>query len=362
MPATWGIFRRGKECGGGPKRQVGGADRAPCRGSLGTDRGVGVNGTVETQAVETQRGAADAPAVTVIVPTVASRARERTLIRAIESIRAQQGVKAVPLVVANGPKRDARLLDAIAAMDGVRLVQRPEASLPGALQAGRGLVDTPFFAFLDDDDELLPDALARRVAALEADSSAAVAVTAGYFVEADGTRVRIPDIPAIRTDPAAALSHGNWLASAAGLYRTAQVGEDVFAGIPAYLEWTYVAMRLVLHHRIVFVDEATFLCNVGSPDSLSASKGYVKGQPRALRRIIDLKPPRALEAAFRRKYAAALHHVSDHELSEGNYWSAWRYHLATLWQRDGLRYLGFTRHLILAAPRRIRPASRTPLS
>jgi glycosyltransferase involved in cell wall biosynthesis len=320
-----------------------------------------VSESVDPKTLGIQRGAADMPTITVIVPTVASRARGRMLIRTIESIRAQQGVKAVPLVVANGPNRDAPLLDSIAAMDGVRLVQQPEASLPAALQTGRRLVDTPFFAFLDDDDELLPDALARRAAALAAEPSAAVAVTAGDFVSVDGTRVRTPDIPSIRTDPVAALSRGNWLASAAGLYRTDLVGEDVFAGAPAYLEWTYVAMRLLLHHRIAFVDEPTFVCNVGSPGSLSASASYLKGQPRALQRIIDLKPPRPLKTAFRRKYAAALHHVSDHELSEGNYWSAWRYHLAALSHRGGLRYLGFTRHLILAASRRARPANRAPL-
>jgi glycosyltransferase involved in cell wall biosynthesis len=320
-----------------------------------------VSESVEPKTLGMQRGVADVPTITVIVPTVASRARGRMLIRAIESIRAQQGVTAVPLVVANGPSRDARLLDSIGAMDGVRVVQQPEGSLPAALQTGRRLVDTPFFAFLDDDDELLPGALARRAAALAAEPSAAAAVTAGDFVSVDGTRVRTPDIPSIRTDPVAALSRGNWLASAAGLYRTDHIGEDVFANVPAYLEWTYVAMRLLLHHRIAFVDEATFVCNVGSPESLSASESYLKGQPPALRRIIDLKPPRPLDAAFRRKYAAALHHVSDHELNEGNYWSAWRYHLAALSRRGGLRYLSFTRRLILAAPRRIRPASRSPL-
>jgi hypothetical protein len=69
-----------------------------------------VSRAVQPKTVETRGGAAaaEAPAITVIVPTTASRARGHSLIRAIESIR---------------------VLQSIGAMDGVRLMQRPEASL-----------------------------------------------------------------------------------------------------------------------------------------------------------------------------------------------------------------------------------------
>jgi glycosyltransferase involved in cell wall biosynthesis len=303
--------------------------------------------------VDANKGAS-AAAVTVIVPTVASRARGASLQRAIESIRSQQGVPAVALVVANGPHCDWEILGAAKALDRVRVVYQPEPGLPGALRAGRALVDTPFFAFLDDDDELLPNALACRLAALQADPSASLAVTAGDFVSDDGTRVRTPDIASVRVDPVSALIQGNWLASAAGLYRTEQVGEDVFARIPAYLEWTYVAVRLALRNRVAFVEEPTFVCHTGSPDSLSASKSYLRAQPDALRRIMELKPPRAFASALRCKYAAAWHNLSNSELREGNYWLAWRYHFATIARFSGLRYLSYTRHLIFASPQMIR--------
>lgn len=297
-------------------------------------------------------------AVTVIVPTTASRKRGASLLRAIDSIRSQQGVNAVPLIVANGPNCDRDVLGAAQAHPGVHLVHVPEPGLPGALRAGRALVDTPFFAFLDDDDELLPGALARRLAALEADSSAALAVTAGEFVSVEGIRERTVDLAAVSDDPVEALARGNWLASAAGLYRTAAIGPEVFANVPAYLEWTYVALRIALHHRIAFVEDRTFVCHLGSPDSLSASKSYLRGQPGALQRIMDLSPPPGVQAAFRHKYVAALHHVSTRELSDGNYRSAWHYHLATLSRPEGFKYFSYTRHLIFQALRMLARTQR----
>jgi len=88
-----------------------------------------VSESLETKAVRRGEAAIDVPAITIILPTVASRARGRSLIRAFESIRSQHGVRAVALVVANGSRKDPRGSRVRRGDGRVRLVQRPEASL-----------------------------------------------------------------------------------------------------------------------------------------------------------------------------------------------------------------------------------------
>ena len=102
------------------------------------------------------------PAVSVVIPTLGQREREAWLRRAVASVLDQRGVRAVPLVVLNGAQPSPAVECWLRAEPRLRLVTREEANLPLALLAGRRAVDTPFFATLDDDDQLLPDALALR--------------------------------------------------------------------------------------------------------------------------------------------------------------------------------------------------------
>ena len=64
-----------------------------------------------------------------------------------------------------------------------------EASLANALQVGRRLVDTPWFAALDDDDLLLPGALASRIEALVESNDHDCVVTNS---DTGDTRAKIP--------------------------------------------------------------------------------------------------------------------------------------------------------------------------
>lgn len=288
-------------------------------------------------------------AVSVIVPTTATTERQGSLLRAIDSIRAQRGVRAIPIVVANGARCDRALLDALAGRSDIRFVYRAEGNLPAALRKGRMLVETRFFAELDDDDELLPDALAVRLQPM-ADPAIDVVVTNGFIRAAGRDVVNLPDIATYQADPLAALMRNLWLAPCAGLFRTSTIGPEFFDGIPAYLEWTYLAMKIALRRNVHFLGRPTFIYNASTSGSLSKSANYVLRQPAAIKAIMALNPPPPIMRQLERKHSAALHNASTWARMEGRYASAWKWHLLSLAGRGGWRYLSYTRRLLRPAP------------
>jgi glycosyltransferase involved in cell wall biosynthesis len=98
----------------------------------------------------------DQQTISVIIPTKVNPARRALLKRAIESVLAQEDVRVVPIVVINGSERDPELTSEIIADRRFRVVTLENADLPAALRTGREMVDTRWFAELDDDDLLMP--------------------------------------------------------------------------------------------------------------------------------------------------------------------------------------------------------------
>ena len=103
--------------------------------------------------------------ITVVVPTALHSARADSIERAVESILSQSGVRAIPLLVVNGPAYDRDLLRRWQSDPRVRCHYLQTGSLPGAIRHGRSLVETPYFSFLDDDDLYEPNTLQVRVSA-----------------------------------------------------------------------------------------------------------------------------------------------------------------------------------------------------
>src|SRR6185295_1279548 len=94
----------------------------------------------------------------------------------------------------------------------VELVRLEAADFPAALRAGRVRVRSPYFAELDDDDELLPGALATRVAAMEAHPDVDVVVTRGYVDHQGRRELNLRDLEGLQADPLRSLLDQNWLA------------------------------------------------------------------------------------------------------------------------------------------------------
>jgi glycosyltransferase involved in cell wall biosynthesis len=279
--------------------------------------------------------------ISIIIPTMASRERAISLVRAIETVVSQHGARGIPLVVVNGTSGEPEVLEHLRRRVDIRLAVLQEANLPAALYAGRTMVDTPYFAMLDDDDELLPGALRTRLEALEAAPGADVVVTNGVLSGCGRSELSIRDFDRVRTDPLRALLVNHWLPPCAGFFRTSAVATEFFAGIPRYREWTYLALRLALALRITFVEQPTFVYHTDTPGSLSKSRAYCLAGPSAVARMLELPLPDDVRSALRVRLAGDMHSASERERLDGNYRAAWWWHCKTLVQPSGWRYLPY---------------------
>jgi hypothetical protein len=287
-----------------------------------------------------------ADAITVIIPTLALSERAEFLKRAIESVLSQD-VRAVPLVVLNGLRKDRQLVAALERDKRVRVVRLSLADLPGALRAGRSHVDTPLFTALDDDDVLLPFALRLRRNALAERPEYAAVVTNGWRRDARGDVLHVPSFDEVRRDPLRNMLKCNWLLPGAWLGRTHAFQCEVFERMPRYLECTYLGVRLATTHRTCFLDVPTVAWSVNTPGSMSKSREYVFGQEEAIRRILEIDLPADVRRRFRQKLADAQHFAARLHLEEGNRRAAWACHLRSLRQPGSWRLLRLTPRLFM---------------
>jgi glycosyltransferase involved in cell wall biosynthesis len=286
--------------------------------------------------------------VDVVIPTTCTADRWESLQRAIASAITQDGVNAEVMLVVNGDRYDPECLAALRARADLRVHYRTEGSLPLALRTGRQLVKAPFFCFLDDDDEYLPGALVTRLRPLIEDDDLDLTVTPGLrCVDGVDRPVLVELTPeAVNRDALAALSVENWLASCGGLYRTASIGLDHFDGVTKYYEWTYLAHRLALDKKLLYVAEPTFRINDTS-DSLSKSVGYRLSELEFLHKLLDLPLPRRARTAIRRKIGGAHHRMSDYCRQQGWPARAWQHHFSSLLYPGGWKYVTYSRHLMM---------------
>lgn len=292
-------------------------------------------------------------AISVIIPTTVEVSRKRSLIQAIESVQQQHLVKATPLLIANGKRYDPELFTSLKQRRDVRFTYNEEGSLPQAIETGRKMVDTPFFAFLDDDDYYLPHALSTRLASLYSDPGVDVVITTGYLDNGhESRRLHIERIDQCQFDPLTAIAQRNWLASCGGLYRSSSIGSEYFHDLPKYREWTAVAFRLALHQKILrFLATPTYQVN-DSTVSLSKSEGYLIGGIHILTTMLTCKLPREVHRHLRKKYADNLHEVSDYYRQQGDLQKAWCYHLKCLTVAGGWKYWSYARKLYPRVPLR----------
>jgi glycosyltransferase involved in cell wall biosynthesis len=280
----------------------------------------------------------------IIIATTASPQRSSLLMRALRSLQLQDEA-IVPIVVVNGSQADPELVQSLQRRRDIRYLQLDEGNLPRALLAGRRAVDTEFFGILDDDDEYLPGAVKARLRPFAENPSIDAVVSNGYVVESNRERIAVPDFSAIPSDPLGHLMDRNWLPSCAGLYRTKSLPPS-YLDVPRYMEFTYMALSLALNKKLHFLDVPTYRVYRDSPGSLSNTSDYALSEPIAIRQMLDLKPPTRIKRQLEKKYASALHCLSDSARGHGNYKAAWLYHLQSLLTPYGIHYLFYTRHLV----------------
>lgn len=292
------------------------------------------------------------PRCDVIVPTQARGERAALLREALQSILDQTGVQARPIVVLNGGGSDPALRDELGRDSRLRVRVVAEPGLPNALRVGRRMVDTPWFATLDDDDVLLPGALAARLAAFTEHPETDVVISNGYRQEASGNVLHVRAAAPVARDPLLALISANWLLPGSWLGRSATVPLNVFDGMPEHLEQTYLALRFASGYRMRFLATPTVIWRTLTPDSVSKSRAFRLGQVPALRRLLGLPLPPVVRHGFERHLTAAWHAEADLHLAEGAWHEAWRCHTASLRGRGGWRYLPYSFALLRARPGR----------
>jgi glycosyltransferase involved in cell wall biosynthesis len=288
-----------------------------------------------------------ATGVSVIIPTACRRERTAAVQQAVASVLMQAGVDLEVIVVVNGPDYDRDLFTWLNANPRLRVEYRPEPSLPAAHRVGRGLVTRPFFSFLDDDDEYLPDALRIRLAPMLEDPSVDVVATNGVW-GGGSDEPYIQNSAGVEEDPLGALLRGNWLGSGGALFRSATVGLETFDGRTRFFEWTMIAWRVASAGlRIRFLDVPTYRMNA-TPDSLSRSEAYYLAEPEFLRSLLECDIAEKHRQRIHDKILAANHFIADWYVRSGEAPRAWRYHLRSVRGLAGLRHLVFTPRLLAA--------------
>ena len=302
------------------------------------------------------------PRVTVIIPTLAQASRAGALRTAIESCLSQRASGVTVLVAINGIRYDEGIRSELEADQSITTSYDPVGNLPRAIAAGRSHVRTEFFTFLDDDDYLLPDSLADRVARLAVDAQTDAMISNGYrYSTAESALIFGDDrvMLEMTRDPLKALFSANWLASCGGVYRSSSIPAGFFDDSVQYCEWTYFAFRLASRYRIGFDPTPRYMiCD--SEQSLSKTP---HGRVAELllwskvARLLDSRPD--LIPMLRERVADAHHSCSEHFRHTGAVCEAWKHHGLSLLASKGigLRYASYTRHLIADFFRRDRAST-----
>jgi glycosyltransferase involved in cell wall biosynthesis len=283
--------------------------------------------------------------VDVIIPTTCETHRWKSLKRAISSVLSQDNTDAEVIVVVNGVRYNPECYEEIVAMQNVTVAYQKEGSAPRAARLGRSLVTAPAFAFLDDDDEYLPDALKHRLEPLLEDESLDYVASNGYRRIGGRDDLILRDVENIRRDPLRALTVQNWLASCGGLYRSGSVSIEYFDEEATYFEWTLLAYKLASKLKMAFVDVPTYRI-YDSPGSLSKSTAYQEAEVAVLGKIASLGLPSDVKREVQEKIGRRYHDLANYSLMQGDRAAAWRYHLTSLHYPRGWEYLLYSRKLL----------------
>lgn len=296
----------------------------------------------------------------VVIASRCDDARSELLNRACDSVRAMAGgLDYSIVVVANGTRVSSQVLESLATRQDVRLIRLRSGSHPLARRVGAEFADSEFLAFLDDDDELIPGTLARKIDYFRQHPEVDVLVTDGLRVSGSTESRIFPPPEARSADLTETMMRAGWGAGAITL-RTQGVDLSAFDAEFRYLEWTLTVLQLARRHRFGFLDEVTYRYYEDTPNSLSKRFEYQLAAPEVWRRLSETYAGTRYEAAVRRRYGRVCHDVSIAYAQRGRMRDAWRFHVRSLMSPGGLATLPFSARLLLASLTRpfAREASR----
>ena len=290
------------------------------------------------------------PPITIIIPTLCSAQRADSLRRAIASVRLAGPGIATILIAANGPYVDADLAAELQLQRDAQYVYFEEGSAPKTIAATLPLVDSEYFGFLDDDDELLPDSLIQRLAILQHAATSDIVLSNGYLRTSGNDTIYLRHLVDVPANPLETFFVENWLPSCGALFRRSSVSSGYFFDFHPYAEWYWLAFRLAMENKkFCILNEPTFRVNADTPSSLSKSSEYHKSYISLYQKMLALNPPSHIQKILRKRLSQAHHDVSAGFLQHGDVRNATYHHLLSLRILSGLRFLTYTRHIVSTA-------------
>jgi hypothetical protein len=288
---------------------------------------------------------------TVVIASLCDEARSELLKRACSSVRAMaKGHDHSIIVVANGPRVSTNVLDWLGKQPDVRLIRLRSGSHPLARRVGAEMADCEFLAFLDDDDELMPDTLGRKIAYFREHPEVDVLVTDGLRVAGSAVSKIFP-LPAARSpDFIETLMKAGWGACALTL-RTQNVDLSAFDAEIRHIEWTLTTLLLARKYRFGFIDEPTYRYYQDTPDSLSKMSEHALAAPVIWRRLLKAYEGTPHEPTVRRRLGRGCGGAAQECVRLGLISDAWRLHLQSLLLPGATSRVRFTARLMLTTLR-----------
>lgn len=284
--------------------------------------------------------------VSVIIPTIAIKEKESLLRRAVESIRRSSAKQVGIITVVNGGRADDGICQWLKAQPDIHYERVATPSSPLAVLRGRELVQTPFFSFLDDDDEYLIGGTDLKLSVFSSHTDADAVITSGFRNNGEIDEPAMASIEQVPLAPLPSLFESNWLSSCNALYRSSSFPPTFFADSHPYAEWTWLAFKLALAGKqLVAINQPTFRIH-DTPGSLSKSECYLDAYQTLYQRMLDLDPPLDVARSIQIRMSSDWHDQSVRALSRGRRLEAIDCHLRSLMLPGGLRYLTYTRRLI----------------
>ena len=256
------------------------------------------------------------------------------------------------VVVANGTGVSANVLERLTARSDVRVVRLRTGSYPLARRVGAEIADCEFLAFLDDDDELMPDTLARKLSFFQEHPDIDVLVTDGLRVNGTIETRIFPPPEARSTDLAETIMYAGWSACSITL-RMQNIDLSAFDPGFRHLEWTSATLELARRYRFGYIDEPMYRYYETTPNSLSKSAEYRLAAPVLWRKLIKDYAGTRYEATVRRRYGIECHNVSWECARRGRVREAWRLHAESLRAPGGLAFVPFSAKLLFASLRQL---------